>query len=170
MKGVTTLSALAAVALSLSACNPAPPVAPDTHDADVKAISDLEAQTNQAWAAKDADKVIAFYADDAVFIVSGMEAIQGKDAIRASLKGMLSDPAVSLTFKASKVDVAKSGDLAYTEGPYQLTVTDPATHKPVQDHGNYATTFHKQADGSWRAVVDVAASAVPPPAPSGKKK
>jgi uncharacterized protein (TIGR02246 family) len=169
MKGVTTLSALAAVALSLAACNPAPPAAPDTHDADVKAISDVEAQSNQAWAAKDVDKIMAFYADDAVLMTPGTEAIHGKDALRTSLKGMLADPAVSLTFQSSKVDVAKSGDLGYTQGSYKLTVTDPTTHKPVNDHGSYVTTFRKQADGSWKAEADIATSEVPPMPPPKKK-
>ena len=86
MKGVTTLSALAAVALTLAACNPAPPAAPDTHDADVKAISDTEAQANQAWATKDAEKIVAFYADDAVLMTPGMDAVHGKDAIRTASK------------------------------------------------------------------------------------
>ena len=169
MKGVTTLSALAAVALTLAACNPAPPAAPDTHDADVKAISDTEAQANQAWATKDAEKVMVFYADDAVLMTPGMEAVHGKDALRTSLKGMLADPAVSLTFQSAKVDVAKSGDLAYTQGSYKLTVSDPTTHKPVNDHGSYVTTFRKQADGSWKAEADIATSDVPPMPPPKKK-
>lgn len=169
MKGVTTLSALAAVALSLAACNPTPPAAPDTHDADVKAIADVEMQANQGWATKDPEKVMAYYADDAVLITPGTDSISGKEAIRTSLKGMLADPALSLTFQASKVDVAKSGDLGYTEGTYKLTVTDPVTHKPVNDHGSYVTTFRKQPDGSWKAVVDIASSAVPPMPPAKKK-
>ena len=169
MKGVTTLSALAAVALTLAACNPAPPAAPDTHDADVKAISDTEAQANQAWATKDAEKVLAFYAEDAVLMTPGMDAVHGKDALRTTLKAMLADPAVSLTFQSAKVDVAKSGDLAYTQGSYKLTVSDPTTHKPVNDHGSYVTTFRKQADGSWKAEADIATSEVPPMPPPKKK-
>jgi uncharacterized protein (TIGR02246 family) len=169
MKGVTTLSALAAVSLSLAACNPTPPAAPDTHDSDVKAISDVETQANQAWATKDVEKVMAFYADDAVLMTPGMEAVHGKDALRTSLKEMLADPAVSLTFQSSKVDVAKSGDLGYTQGSYKLTVTDPASHKPINDHGSYVTTFRKQADGSWKAEADIATSEVPPMPPPKKK-
>ena len=170
MKALATLCGTAVVALAVTACNQTPPPAPDTHDADVKAISDTEAQANQAWATKDPEKVMAFYADDAVLMTPGMEAVHGKDALRTSLKGMLADPAVSLTFQSSKVDVAKSGDLAYTQGSYKLTVTDPATHKPINDHGNYVTTFRKQADSSWKAVADIASSAVPPPMPPTKKK
>lgn len=169
MKAFATLCATSVIALSMAACNPA--ATPDTHDADVKAIGDVEAQANQAWAAKDPNKVMAFYADDAILLVSGQDAVQGKNALAAALKGMLADPAISLTFHASKTDVARSGDLAYTEGTYQLTLTDPATHQPVHDHGNYVTTFRKQADGSWKATVDAAISAVPPPpTPSTHKK
>ena len=66
----------------MAACKQAPPVAPDTHDADVKAISDTEAQWNKDYAAKDADKIAAHYADDAVLMIPGMAAMNGKDAIR----------------------------------------------------------------------------------------
>ncbi|HMG86827.1 MAG TPA: SgcJ/EcaC family oxidoreductase [Terracidiphilus sp.] len=169
MKAFATLCTTSLIALSLAACNPAPTPAPDTHDADVKAITDTEVQANQAWAAKDADKVMTFYADDALLMTPGAEAVHGKDAIRDELKQMLADPALSLTFQSSKVDVAKSGDLGYTAGTYKLTVTDPATHKPVTDHGNYVTSFRKQADGSWKAVADIASSAVPPMPPPKKK-
>ena len=169
MKGFATLCCATVIALSLAACNPAPTPAPDTHDADVKAITDTEVQTNQAWAAKDGDKIMAFYADDAILMTPGSEMVQGKDAIRGAMKGMLSDTALSLTFQSSKVDVAKSGDLGYTAGTYKLTVTDPANKKPINDHGNYVTTFRKQADGSWKAVADIASSAVPPMPPPKKK-
>jgi ketosteroid isomerase-like protein len=40
----------------------------------------------------------------------------GKDAIRNTIKQMISDPALSLKFRASKVEVAKSGDEAFTQG------------------------------------------------------
>ena len=169
MKTLAALCATAVVTLSVAACNQTPPPAPDTHDADVKAITATEAQANQAWAAKDLEKVMSFYADDAVLMTPGAEAVHGKDAMRDGLKQMLGDPALSLTFQSSKADVAKSGDLGYTAGTYKLTVTDPATHKVINDHGNYVTTFRKQADGSWKAVADIASSAVAPMPPPKKK-
>ena len=165
MKAIATLCGIAVVALAMTACNQAPPPAPDTHDADVKAIQDVETQDLQAWAAKDADKAALFYADDAVVIAPGMEPMQGKDAIHTSLKQMMADPAISLSFQSSKVEVAKSGELAYSEGSYKMTMTDPAMHKVVNDHGSYVTTYRKQADGSWKAEADIASSSVPPPAP-----
>jgi uncharacterized protein (TIGR02246 family) len=161
MKRFATLCAGTAMALTMAACNQTP----DTHDADVKAIQDNEAQWTADWAAKDADKIAAHYADDAILIVPGSPATSGKAAIAASLKGMVVDPALSLKFHADKVEVAKSGDIGYTKGAYTLTLTDPQTKQVINDHGSYVTTYLKQPDGTWKAVVDIASSEVPPPAP-----
>ena len=48
-------AAAIALVVILAGCKQAPPPAPDTHDADVKAIRDLQAATVQAIAAKDID-------------------------------------------------------------------------------------------------------------------
>ena len=161
MKRFATLTGIAVIALMATACNqPA-----DTHDADVQAIKDVETQWNQDYASKDPDKIAAHYADDAVLMVPGTPSSSGKDAIRSALKQMVADPTLSLKFQASKVDVAKSGDLGYTQGSYTLTFTDPQTKQLINDHGSYVTAYRKQADGSWKAVSDIATSEVPPPAP-----
>jgi uncharacterized protein (TIGR02246 family) len=160
MKRLLTLCVAAAIALTVTACNDT-----DTHDADVKAVQANETQWNQDWLAKDSNKIMAHYADDAVLIVPGAPAVSGKDAIAKSLAGMLTDPALSFKFQAARTDVAKSGDLAYTQGSYTLTLTDPQNKQSVVDHGNYVTTYRKQPDGSWKAVADIGVSDVPPPAP-----
>jgi uncharacterized protein (TIGR02246 family) len=170
MKVLATLSGAAIVLLTVTACQQAPPPPPpDTHDADVKAISDLEAKWNSELPAKDADKLVNYYADDAVVFNSGEEPLRGKTAMRDdSKKKMAADPTSSMSFKELTVDVAKSGDLAYTTGSYESTGTDPKTHKLTRDHGYYVTNYRKQADGSWKAVSDIAISAVPP-APAKKR-
>jgi len=163
MRQFTTIFATTAIALLMTACSQTPP---DTHDADVKAIQDQETQWNQDYVSKDSEKIAAHYADDAVLMAPGTPATTSKDTIRTMLKGMASDPALSLKFHASKIDVAKSGDLAYTQGSYTMTMTDPQTKQIINDHGSYVTTYRKQPDGSWKAVVDIATSEVPPPAPA----
>jgi uncharacterized protein (TIGR02246 family) len=167
-----TVLACAIALATLTGCNQAPP---DTHDADVKAIKDNEVQWNADWAAKDLDKLMAHYADDVFFVTTGAPAITTKDALRAAFKEMAADPALSLKFQATRVEVSKSGDAGYTMGTYTLAVTDPVSKQVVNDHGSYITTYRKGTDGSWKAVGDVAVSAVPPPAPApaptgGKKK
>ena len=156
------ISAIIAATFAITACNQ--PTA--NHDADVKAIQDNETQWNADWASKSPDKILAYYADDAVLMAPGMSATTGKDAIRTALQHMVTDPALSLKFHASKVDVAQSGDIAYTQGSYTMTMTDPQSKQVMNDHGSYVTTYRKQPDGTWKAVADIATSEVPPPAPA----
>jgi uncharacterized protein (TIGR02246 family) len=162
MKKFVLACAAAAAALTMYACKSA---APDTHDADVKAIQDLEAQWNQDYVGKDAARIASYYADDAVLITPGAPAFVGKDAIQKGLAQFLSDPGMTLRFHPSRVEVAKSGDIGYTEGSYTMTMTDPQTKQVMNDHGNYVTDYRKQPDGSWKAVADIACSEVPPPVP-----
>ena len=158
----------AGVAVFLTSCAPAPP--PDTHDADVQAIKDNEAQWNKDFQAKDVDKLVAHYVDDATVMNPGTPPAVGKEAIRAMLKEMVGDSALMLGFQTSRVEVAKSGDLAFTQGSYTMTMTNPATKKPMNDKGSYVTGYRKQADGSWKAVSDIASSETPPGPPPAKKK
>src|SRR4051812_36827572 len=165
MKTLAALCCVATLSFGMAACNSkdntasAPAAAPDTHDADVKAIGDNEAQWNKDYEAKDLDKIAGHYADDAVLMAPGSPSAQGKDAVRAELQAMMKDPAMMLRFHASKVDV--SGEMGYTQGSYTMKMTDPKTHKVMEDHGSYVTTYRKQADGSWKAVADIATSEVP---------
>jgi len=158
------------IALLLAGCSQ---TAPDTREADAKAVKDTETQWNQDYVTKELDKVAAHYADNAVLMISGMPSSSGKDAIRKTLTEMLADPALTLKFQASRVEVAKAGDLAYTQGSYTMTMTDPMSKQVINDHGSYVTTYSKQPDGSWKAVADIATSEVPPampPSPSPKGK
>ena len=168
MKRFAAICTSTALALIITACS-----APDTHDADVKAIQDNEAQWNRDYAAKDIGKIVAHYADDAVLMAPGMPSSSGSTAIRTLLQKMITDPALTLKFQASRTEVAKSGDIGYTQGIYTMAMTDPATKQVVHDHGSYVTTYRKQSDGTWKAVTDIASSEVPtptpPPAPERKR-
>src|ERR1035437_8767084 len=166
MKAFAALCGTAMIALMVTACNQAPP---NTHDADVKALNDTEARWNADYESKDPEKVAAYYADDAVLMGPGMPASTGKDAIRTTIKQMLTAPALSLKFRPSRVDVDKSGELGYTQGSYTMVMTNPATKRAINDHGTYVTVYRKQADGKWRAVADIATSEMPPSAPASAR-
>lgn len=162
MKIIARLCLATAVSFAAVGCNqPA-----DTHDADVAALKALETQWVQEFAAKDAEKVGAHYADDATLMPPGMAPAAGRAAILAMDKEQLADPAFALKFAATRVEVAKSGDVGFTQGTYTMSLTDPATKQVINDHGTYLTAYRKQADGSWKAVSDMQASSVPPPAPA----
>jgi uncharacterized protein (TIGR02246 family) len=162
MKRLTTLTAATTIALTLIACSSQPA---DTHDADVKAIQANEAQWNRDYVTKDPTKLLAHYADDAVLMTPGMPASHGITAISTVIKQMVTDPALALKFQSSKIEVAKSGDVGYTQGIYTMTMTDPVSKKVINDHGSYVTTYRKQPDGTWKAVADIGTSEVAPSAP-----
>jgi len=94
--------------LLLTGCSQAPLPAPDTREADVKAIKADGEQWQKDFAAKDADKLVSHYTDDVVVMNPGQPAIKGKEAARAAMKPMLSDPAFKLTFK---IGTRQGGDI-----------------------------------------------------------
>jgi|CZKZ01.1.fsa_nt_gi ketosteroid isomerase-like protein len=153
-----TWAAAFALVVILAGCKQAPPPpAPDTHDADVKAIRDLESAQLQGFAARDLDKVCAYYADDASGFWPDVPVLKGVAAIRASYKTLLADKNYSVSFSPDKdfVDVAKSGDLGYSQGAYTMTMTDSKTKKVLTVKGKYVEVFKKQADGGWKDVADI---------------
>jgi uncharacterized protein (TIGR02246 family) len=144
-------------------CSPAqPPAASDTRAADEQTIRDGEAAWVKDFATKDVEKVAAHYADDGTSMIPDMTIMKGKDAIRAGLKEEFADPNSTLDFHSDKVEVAKSGDLAYSQGMYTYTSTDPKTKKRVIEHGGYVEVYKKQPDGSWKVTEDIATQGAPP--------
>jgi len=141
---------------------------PDTHDADVSALKDTEAAWVKDAATKDLEKWVAHYTDDASVLIPNTPILTGKEAIRGGLKPMMSDPNFAVTFAATKVDVAKSGDLGYTQGPYSLTMSNPKTNAQVTEKGKYLTVYRKHADGTWKAVQDTFMADAPPPSEAAK--
>jgi uncharacterized protein (TIGR02246 family) len=159
-----TLPALC-LSVWLAGCQSAPPPAPppaDTREADEKAIRQLEDEWAAAMAAKDAARFASYYAPDAIVYINGMPAMKGAEAINNGLKQAFADPNFSNRFKTSRVHVAKSGELACTEGDYEGTFTDPKTKKKFADAGSYITCWSKQPDGTWKAVADMTSAAAAP--------
>lgn len=140
----------------------------DAHDAGVSALKDTEAAWVKDASTKDVEKWLAYYADDASVLLADTPILTGKDAIRGELKPMMADPNFAVTFGPTKVDVAKSGDLGYTQGAYSMTVSDPKTKAPVTEKGKYLTVYRKQTDGTWKAVEDTFMSDAPLPAEAAK--
>ena len=127
--------------------------------ADEKAVRDADEVWSNAAAAKDVDKTVAFYSDDAVVMPPNMDRVTTKEAIRKIWKDLLTD--AKLSWKATKVEVAKSGDIAFISGTYEVTMNDVVSGKPVNDHGKYLEVWEKQTDGSWKCGADIWNSDIP---------
>jgi len=130
------------------------PAPPDTRKADEAAIRAASADWSKASQAKDLDKATSYYADEAVFFVNNGARVKGKDAIKMAWKPMLETPGPGLTFETTYVEVARSSDLAYEYGTYDLK-TEAKKGKVADEKGKYVVVWKKQADGSWKAVADI---------------
>lgn len=130
--------------------------APDTRAADEAAIRTADADFVKAAAAKDLDKCMSLYEDDAVLFSAGSPAAVGKDNIRNVIQRMLAAP-MQLSVNVASVDVARSGDLAMDRGTVQAAVTDKKGKTTTQT-SEYVLVWKKQADGAWRIAADTSAN------------
>ena len=133
-----------------------------------QALRDADAQWSKAAGAKDLDKTVSFYADDAVVLPPNQAAVTTKAGIRNLWKGLI-DSVTSVSWTATRVEIAKSGDMACLSGTYELTMNDG-----TKDRGKYCEVWEKKG-GTWKCGTDIwnsdLAAAASSPAPgAGERK
>jgi ketosteroid isomerase-like protein len=131
-----------------------------TRAADESAVRQTDENWSKAAQSKKVDDWVAFYSDDAVLLPPNDKKASGKESNRKVIADLLALPGLALSWEPAKVEVAQSGDLAYTQGSYQLTTTD-AKGKPSTDRGKTLEIWKKQADGTWKCVADMWSSDLP---------
>ena len=104
--------------------------------------------------AKDVDKYVEFFTPDGTMGVAGTPNVAGAKAIRDQLKPLVESPGYDMTWKATRVAVASSGEIGYTAGTYAET-TRNANGTPVTETGRFVTVW-KKIDGVWKVLEDAA--------------
>jgi len=153
--------------VSISQSSPSPSEKPSGVE---QLLRDLDAQWAKAAAAKDVEQTIGYYSDDAIVLPPNATSAATKEAIRNVWKDMFASPSLVISWQPTRVQVGKSGEMAWVRGTYELTMND-ASGKPIDDRGKYLEVWEKQTDGNWKCAADMwnsdlAASAS---APSEKK-
>ncbi|HAH23705.1 MAG TPA: DUF4440 domain-containing protein [Prolixibacteraceae bacterium] len=150
MKKLTTFSFIFAVIatslLPLTSCQPAKP--------DLGKIrNEIQAMENAYAAgmdAKDANAVVAYYADDAISMVNNEPIAVGKDALLKMVQKDIADDTLNTKVSFEVVDIFASGDLAVETGK--------ATFKDSQGNiirtGKYMSVFEKR-DGKYVCIRDI---------------
>lgn len=103
------------------------------------------------------DSFLEFFADDAIALTPHPS--PAKDRLRSRPSVPFSESA--LLWEPRTGDIASSGELGWLTGP--STFTNRKENGPPS-HGNYLSVWRKQADGSWKVLIDIGASA-PAPVP-----
>ena len=152
---------LATVAtLALAGCAPAEP--PVDIEAEKAGLLAADAEWSAAAEAKNLEKFLSFYTEDARLLFPNNPPVTDKQVVREIFSEGFEDPVYDLSWVALKAKVARAGDLGYTTGTYNFTYTGPEG-KPVNERGSYVAIWEKQPAGKWKIVIDIYNSDQPAP-------
>lgn len=132
--------------LVLASCQPAKP------DLD-KIRPEIQAMENAYAAglkAKDANAVVAYYADDAVSMVNNAPSAVGHDALLKIAQDEIAGDTTNLTVSFETVDLYAAGDLVVETGKATYKDADGS----VKKSGKYMTLFEKR-NGKYVAIRDI---------------
>ena len=109
---------------------------------------------------KQLDATVSYYAEEASIFPPNAPTATGKNAIRDVWAQFFAMPGFLVTCHPVKIEASRSGDIGYTQGPYDLAFHD-AKGNTVKDRGKYLAVWKRQSDGAWRVVADIFNSDLP---------
>jgi ketosteroid isomerase-like protein len=152
---------------SLLVCRPSLSV---SSPVDSPAVEAVVRKADADWAAgastPNVDAWMSFYAGDAIVLLPNDQLVSGKEMVRHAVARLLALRHFSVAWRPIEVKVPRSGDLAFLIGAYELRFDD-SNGVSVSDRGRRLEVWKKQADGSWKCVIDtwnLGASFAAPPA------
>jgi ketosteroid isomerase-like protein len=149
------LSAAPLLLAGAVACQPShTPVSASDTEAEAQAIQSEADAWFKAIAEKDLEKTLSFYAADAEYLSAGRPAVSTADERRKYWAEDYATPGFASDETTTKIEVAKSGDLAYQRGTYVLRAQD-GQGKMTQSNGKFMVVWKKEADGKWKAIIDI---------------
>lgn len=122
---------------------------------DGPAFSPRDSEWQAAMNAGDVEGIAALYTENARLMPPNLEAMTGKDAVRAAFGGMIE---AGQSVELNTIEHRSGGDTAYVVGNYKLKQGDA-----VVDQGKYIETWTRNADGEWLMNNDIWNSDMPAP-------
>jgi ketosteroid isomerase-like protein len=116
-------------------------------------------QRDAEWAAvssqgREVDRILAFWSDDALVYPPGMDAVQGKSALRAYVEGALAIPGFHISWATSAASLSPDSQMAYLLSTNAVTAPGP-DGQLVTTRGRGVTVWRRESDGEWRCTVDI---------------
>lgn len=124
-------------------------------NAEQDAIRKLEADWTVLNQKKDVAKVMEMYAPDAIIMAPGQKVTSGLETIRKQFESMFADTSMlwdTFSWKSEKVEVSKSGDLAYIKGSNS---TKMKTNNGLIEESDKGVDIWRKIDGKWKAVLTI---------------
>jgi uncharacterized protein (TIGR02246 family) len=137
---------------ALAACA-AEPASIDAESEEAE-IMRLSREWSEVAGSGDLDATLAYWADDAVMMPPGMPPLKGKQAIREFIEASGSIPGSAIRWEPLEAHVSPAGDFAYLLERNEISFRD-STGVQVTEWNKVVTVWRKQADGSWKNVIDI---------------
>lgn len=120
--------------------------------------------TETAWMKtvenKDLNGLSKFIAQDAVFLEPNLKPHQGRQVILNVWASGFELKNFTCTWEVEKIEVAASGDLAYSWGANHIYFELPDGNV-YEDFGKYLTVWKKNSEGQWQSVAEAYNSNLP---------
>ena len=143
-----------AVFLIFSACNNSP----INQQAEAEKLMELSRSWAQSVKDRDVEKMLSYWADDAIVMSPNEAAVVGIEALRGMVERSMQIEGFEIFWEPQEAYVSESGDLGYVIIRNYMTM-------PVDTLGNTRTVFNKgveiwkkQEDGAWKNVIDISNS------------
>ena len=111
---------------------------------------EMPAAFEQAFNTGDINQVLARYESDAVLVPQPGQVVRGLATIDEALQGFL---ALKLPIRLERKRVLTMGDLALASSSWKLSGNGPDGTR-VDLGANTTEVIRRQADGTWRYVID----------------
>jgi ketosteroid isomerase-like protein len=129
---------------------------------DQQAEAEKLMELSRSWAKsvkeKDVEKMLSYWADDAMVMSPNEPAVVGIEALRGMVERSMKIPGFEINWEPQEAYVSKCGDLGYVIIKNYMTM-------PIDTLGNTRTVFNKgveiwrkQEDGAWKNVIDISNS------------
>jgi ketosteroid isomerase-like protein len=121
---------------------------------DEDTIRDIDVEWSTAAENKDAAKFASFYSETGSVMPFNTPIATGRAKAQALWAQLMSKPGFHLRFAPMQVEVAKSKDMAYDIGTFELKLND-AQGSVMTIPGKYMVIWKKQKGGDWKAEADI---------------
>ena len=113
-------------------------------------LMQISREWSQAVPTKDNEKILSYWADDAILFSPGEELTKGKEALRAMVEAGSKDSNFSISWEPLEAHISDDGSMGYLIEQNKVTINDSTIF-----YNNGVSVWRKDADGTWKNVVDI---------------
>jgi len=106
----------------------------------------------------DLDGLVELYAEDAVYVPARGQRLEGREAVRSVLAGLIESGA---KLRMELVELVEAGEVALERARYHIEVPDPdgvadgnGDGERMQITGDSNLVLRRAEDGCWRILID----------------